>query len=172
MHRHDRGHSGFSLQGKIKLIEILNKYGTVIISSENQLPKEFEKYLYKGNPGDIHSLLQYAYLFIGESGSMATESAVLGTPSIVVNSSVKYLGVFEYIRKFGNLFYFDEENSAIEKIQMLLESNDLSVTSFQNAEEYIKQSINLTDFIVWFIENYPDSFVTMKKNPDNQNSFK
>lgn len=169
---HDRGHTGFSQQGKSKLIEMLNDYGTVVISSENELPEEFKRYIYKGDPKDIHTLLRHASLLIGESGSMATETAILGTPSIVVNSSVKHLGVFEHISKFGNLFYFDEENSAIQKVQELLGSNDLNITSLHNAEQYIKKSINLTNFMVWFIENYPDSFVSMKKNPNNQNNFK
>lgn len=169
---HDRGHSGFSLQGKFKLIETLNNYGKVVISSEGELPKEFEKYLYKGNPNHMHTLLNYASIFIGESGSMASESAILGTPTVVVNSSVKFFGVFEYISKFGNLFYYDDENSAIEKMNELLRSENLSAISSHNAQEFIKQNINLTDFMIWFIENYPNSFDIMKKNPSYQNGFK
>jgi uncharacterized protein len=169
---HDIGQSGFSEQGKAKIIKLLAKYGEVIISSEDDLPSEFRKYLYKGDPFKIHTLIQYSSIFIGESGSMATEAAVLGTPSIMVNTSAKYFGVFEHISKFGNLFYYDNEIPAVEKIKDLLSTTDFKNNSIQNAQEYVRQSINLTDFMVWFIENYPDSIEIMKENPEYQNNFK
>lgn len=169
---HDIGQSGFSIEGKVKIIKLLVQHGEVIISSEGYLPEEFRKYLYKGDPYRMHTLIQYASLFISESGSMATEAAILGTPSVMVNSSAKYFGVFEYISKFGNLFYFDDENQAIEKIEHLLNTANLREISIQNAQEYIKQTINLTDFMVWFIENFPQSFQIMKNNPDYQFNFK
>lgn len=169
---HDIGQSGFSVEGKGKIIKLLVQHGEVIISSEDNLPEEFRKYLYKGDPYRMHTVIQYASLFISESGSMATEAAVSGTPSIMVNSSAKYFGVFEYISKFGNLFYFDDENQAIEKTEHLLNTANLREISIQNAQEYIKQTINLTDFMVWFIENYPQSFEIMKNNPDYQFNFK
>jgi predicted glycosyltransferase len=169
---HDLGQSGFSEEGKIKLIKFLAEQGEVIISSEGNLPDKLRKYLYRGDPYHIHTVLKYASMFISESGSMATEAAVLGTPSVMVNSSAKYFGVFEYISNFGNLFYFDNENRAIEKIESLLIKNNLRETSIRNAQEYVNRTINLTDFMVWFIENYPQSFGVMKKNPDYQYNFK
>ena len=169
---HDIGQSGISVEGKNKIIKLLTKYGEVLISSEDNLPSEFRKYIYQGDPFKIHTIIQYSSLFIGESGSMATEAAVLGTPSIMVNTSAKYFGVFEHISKFGNLFYYDNDIPAIEKIKDLLSNHDFKKNSIKNAQEYIQQSINLTDFMVWFIENYPNSFRTMKENPDYQYNFK
>ncbi|HCY74444.1 MAG TPA: hypothetical protein DHV28_00855 [Ignavibacteriales bacterium] len=168
---HDLGQSGFSIDGKRRIIKLLSQYGDVLISSENDLPEEFEKYLYKGDPCQIHTVLQYASMFISESGSMATEAAVLGTPSVMVNTSAKYFGVFGYLSKFNNLFYFDNENQAIDKIAYLLTINKLKEISIKNAEEYFRLNINLTEFMVWFIENYPQSSMIMKKNPDYQNEF-
>ncbi len=169
---HDLGQTGFTNEGKTSIIKMLAAHGEVIISSEGNLPDEFSKYLYKGDPSEIHTVLQNATLFVSESGSMATEAAVLGTPSVMVNSSAKYFGVFEYISKFGNLFYFDDENMAIKKIQQLLSNNNLRESSISNAHEYVSKSINLTDFMVWFIENFPESFDVMKKQPDYQFNFK
>ncbi|MBP9192986.1 MAG: hypothetical protein KBF96_10585, partial [Ignavibacteria bacterium] len=74
--------------------------------------------------------------------------------------------------KFNNLFYFDKEKQAIDKIEYLLTLNNLSEDSSRNSEEYIRQNVNLSDFMVWFIENYPQSFDEMKKNPDYQFNFK
>jgi len=168
---HDIGHSGFSIEGKSKLIKLLSQFGEVLISSEGDLPDEFNKYLFRGDPTHIHTILQNASLFISESGSMATEASILGTPSIMVNTSAKYFGVFDYIGKFGNLFFFDNEKQAIEKIESLLKINNLRGISIQNAMAYIGQTINLTDFMVWFVENYPKSVDIMKSNPDYQYNF-
>lgn len=169
---HDLGQSGFSDEYKKKLIVLLAQYGQVLISSEGNLPDEFQEYLYKGNPYQIHTVLENAKIFIGESGTMATEAAILGTPSIMVNTSAKYFGVFEYINKFGNLFYFDSENQALEKIKFLLDEKNLRESSIYNSRAYIGNTINLTDFMVWFIENYPESVSLMKQNSDYQNNFK
>jgi hypothetical protein len=41
-----------------------------------------------------------------------------------------------------------------------------------NRERFLQDKIDVTAFMVWFIENYPDSFHTMRKNPDYQYRFK
>ncbi len=169
---HDRGHYGFSYEGKINLINLLSKFGSIIISAEGYIPKEFRNFLYKGDPLNIHNFLHYAQMFIGESGTMATEAAILGTPSIVVNSSAKNFGVFEFVSKFGNLFYYNNEYEAIDKINRLLNTGNLKAISNSNANNFINQCINLTDFMVWFVENYPKSFKEMKENPEYQYNFR
>lgn len=169
---HDFGQTGFTDKGKRELINLLSTKGQVIISSEGILPNEFNKYLYKGDPHQIHTIIQHANLFISESGSMATEAAIIGTPSIMVNSSAKFFGVFKYISEFGNLFYYDDEIEAMKKIKSLLNSDNIRENSRNNAKKYFKQSINLTDFMVWFIENYPNSFKIMQGTPEYQNNFR
>ncbi len=169
---HDAGQSGFTTEGKNELINLLSQHGEIIISSEGILPEELRKYLYKGEPDQIHTILKHASIFISESGSMATEAAVLGTPSVIVNSGAKYFGVFEYFSKFGNLFYYDEEPDAITKITKLLHTPELKDKSMINADNYINHTINLTDFMVWFVESFPQSFDLMKSNPDYQFNFK
>ena len=36
----------------------------------------------------------------------------------------------------------------------------------------LKEKIDVTDFMIWFIENYPKSVQTMKVNPDYQYKFR
>jgi len=36
----------------------------------------------------------------------------------------------------------------------------------------LKDKIDVTAFLVWFIENWPESFNIMKENPDYQYRFK
>ncbi len=86
---HDVGQFGFSDEEKTELVELLSEHGEVIISAEQKnLPAELTKYLSKVPPNEIHHLLYFATMYIGDSQTMATESALLGTPSLRYNSFV------------------------------------------------------------------------------------
>jgi hypothetical protein len=85
---HDLGKNGFSLEEKIKAVELVNKNMAVYISSEVTLPEALEKYKLKTPASSIHQVLSFADLYFGDSQTMATESALLGTPSIRSNSFV------------------------------------------------------------------------------------
>lgn len=86
---HDVGQFGFSNEEKIQLVNTLDKYGRVFISAEySNIPAELNKYLLKIKANDIHHVLYYASAYIGDSQTMATESALLGTPSFRYNSFV------------------------------------------------------------------------------------
>ncbi len=86
---HDVGQFGFSNDEKIQLVNTLDKYGRVFISAEySNIPEELNKYLLKIKANDIHHVLYYASAYIGDSQTMATESALLGTPSFRYNSFV------------------------------------------------------------------------------------
>jgi predicted glycosyltransferase len=167
---HDTGFGGFTSEGKRKLIAVLNKRGRVLISSESELPDEFKQYGITITPDKIHDLIYYCDLFIGESGSMATEAAILGTPSIIVNSSAKLFGVFDRIAKYKSLFIYDEEKSALVKAMQLIDE-DYKINCKQITKSIINDSIDTTGFMVWFIENYPNSVNIIRENPDYQNKF-
>jgi hypothetical protein len=57
------------------------------------------------------------------------------------------------------------------KIKELLKNNSLKEEWSQRRERFLLDSINPTTFLVWFIENYPDSQLIMKSNPDFQLNF-
>ena len=55
-------------------------------------------------------------LYIGEGGTMASEAAVLGIPSIFVNSlELGYLNELE--KKYGLVFNFSDSKKAIGKLK-------------------------------------------------------
>ncbi len=85
---HDVGQGGFTEGDKVTLVERLAAHGQVVISSEAPLPPELERYRLTLPPSDLHSLIHYANLYVGDSQSMATEAALLGTPSVRFNSFV------------------------------------------------------------------------------------
>ncbi len=85
---HDVKNFGFSPKEKDQLVEALLPRGRVFVSGEGKLPNHLAGFRLPIHPNEIHSALYYASLYIGDSQTMATESALLGTPSIRYNSFV------------------------------------------------------------------------------------
>ncbi|MES2132260.1 MAG: DUF354 domain-containing protein [Bacteroidota bacterium] len=167
---HDIGQSGIPDDIKKNLIRLfLEKNYKVLISSEGELSKEFEPYKIKISPEKIHSVLATADFFIGESGTMATEAALLGTPSVFVNSL--NAGVFEDEVKHQVLYSFRNAVGLENKIRELLKDDDLKQKHLAHKDLLLKQKIDVTAFLVWFIENYPSSVNTLKKDPAFQDQF-
>ncbi len=83
---HDYGQSGLDKESIIAILKLLKKKYKVFISSEKELDEELETYKLNISPEKMHDVLNAAELFIGESGTMASESAFLGTKAIYVNS--------------------------------------------------------------------------------------
>jgi hypothetical protein len=174
-HDIERKHSGLTDNLIRLLIEKLSGYGNVYISSEVPVKKEFEKNLLKLNPLDIHHFIYYADVFIGDSQSMIVESAVLGTPSIRFNSFVGKISVLEELEKkysLTNGVHNSNPELLLAKIDELIGDKDLKNKFSERRKVMLKEKIDFTAFIVWFIENYPFSVTTLKENPEYQNRFR
>lgn len=85
---HDVGQQGFSYQQKLKLVEEVSHFMHVYISSEKPLPSELVQYKLNAPSSLMHDVLAMADLYVGDSQTMATEAALLGTPAIRSNSWV------------------------------------------------------------------------------------
>lgn len=172
---HDVGIKGLSIDIKRKLILFLEKRGRVFITTEREIDPEFQKYQIKVSQEKIHSLLYYATMFIGDSQTMTSEAAVLGTPSIRCNSFVGRISYLEEEEhKYGLTYGFKpyESERMFKKIQELLEIPELKEEWAIRKERLLADKIDVTAFFVWFIENYPQSVEIVKTNPDYQLKFK
>lgn len=167
---HDIGHSGLSLEMKRKAVKELSKYAKVFISSEGELPEDLIQYQIKIPPEKMHDALAFATLFVGEGATMASECAVLGTPAIYVNSLSA--GTLEEQEKVGMLFCFRNSKGVLEKAIELLNNPNLKQEWQKRRKKMLANKIDVTAFMVWFIENYPESVKIMKENPDYQYKFK
>lgn len=85
---HDVKNSGFTLAQKKQLLAAIEPHMKVYISSEKELPDELQAYHLPTPATKIHHVLAYADLYLGDSQTMATESALLGTPAIRSNTFV------------------------------------------------------------------------------------
>ena len=108
---HDAHTVGLSDAERGALVERLGRRGRVVISSETDLPRSLEPLRFRLGPARIHDVLAAADLFVGDSGSMAAEAGVLGTPALRLSSWVGpvrgYLGRME--RDYGLVRCFTPE---------------------------------------------------------------
>ncbi len=167
---HDVGQRGFSYEDKLSLIKELSKRAKVFISSEDKLPKELEEYQITIPPEKIHDALNFASLYIGEGATMASESAMLGTPAIYVNT-LNSAGVFEDEERAGLLYRIVDGKEAIKRAVYILDNESKEIYK-KRRDEYLKDQIDVTSYMVWVIENYPNSLKTIKEDSTFQERFK
>ncbi|MCK4664621.1 MAG: DUF354 domain-containing protein [Bacteroidales bacterium] len=166
---HDFDEKGLSNIDKIELVESLSKKMKVFVSSEGEMPEETKKYQFRLPPEFMHDALFFARLYVGEGGTTASESAILGTPAVYINNLS--MGYIEDEKKAGLLFQSTKKEEINKNIEFIL--NNQSRSEYKMiATEFIKDKIDPTAFLVWFIENYPESIKIMKENPDYQYRFK
>ena len=163
---HDAGHKGISMEMRRRFVSELEKYGRVLITSESELPAEFEPYRVKVASEKMHDLLYYAATYVGEGGTMATEAAVLGIPSVYISSLVGTMGNFEELEtKYDLIQSFRKPADALKATHNIL-SDENSKTVWQKRREILlSEKIDVTKFMTEFIEGYPESFKIMKENP-------
>ena len=175
---HDLGISGINTEIAQRLIDILKPHGAIYITSERPLESQFEQYRIKIDPSDMHHVMAFSDLYIGDSQTMAAEAAVLGVPFIRYNDFVGRIG---YLNELENVYHLgfgikaSEEGSAERMYQTLTEliSMPNRKEEWQNRrQKMLSEKIDYAKFLTWFIENYPESREIMRKNPEYQNRFK
>ncbi len=166
---HDFGIKGIPFETKMILIEELSKHMKVFISSEGDLPEQLLKYKLPVSPEKIHNVLKLATLYIGEGATMASECAVLGTPAIYVNEL--NAGTLKEQADYELLISLRNSEKLVDIVKDLLKKNNFKAQWQERLEKMYADKIDVTAFMVWFVENYPQSFKIMKKNPDYQKNF-
>lgn len=152
---HDIGKDKLDHNSKIKLVKRLAEKYKVFISSESKLPIEIQKYAIHIDPIKMHDALNYSSLFIGEGATMASECAMLGVPSIYVNS-LECATCNEQEKKYGLLYNYRNINGVIDKAINILTNVDKK-SYITNKNNMINDKIDVTNFMVQFIDKYPKS---------------
>jgi predicted glycosyltransferase len=172
---HDHGHAGISLEQKRKLIELLKPHGRIFITSEKNIEPEFEEYRLPVPPEDIHSLMYYATMFLGDSQTMTSEAAILGTPALKCNTFAGKLSVPNQIEdKYGLCYSYQPSDfhAFFNHTKQLIETKDLKKIWAQKRQIFLNDKIDVTSFFVWFIENYPASLKTIREDSAHQYNFR
>lgn len=150
---HDKREKGLSAAQKRHLVETLRGYGQVVISSEAALPPDLASLEVQGPVDDIHNLLAYAQLIVGESATMSSEAAVLGVPAIMIATSGRgYTDDQE--RRYGLVRHFTDDayESAIAAIEKLYANAPREVGRAARAR-LLEEKIDVTQWMVDYFES-------------------
>ena len=149
---HDVGQGGFDdLHDAVDRLESAG--AKVLLVPEGDLPADLESRRLTTAPEHMHDLLAYADVVVGEGATTAAEAAVLGTPSVYVNSlSLGY--TTELAARYGLVVPCNGEDRharALEAAVSILEQDDRS-TWMSRRERLLSERIDVTDVIVDEIE--------------------
>lgn len=154
---HDEGKKGIDSVVAKKLIDKLSPFGKVYITSERKIEPELEEYRINVNPKDIHHAISFADMYIGDSQTMAAESAVLGTPSIRFNDFVGKLGYLEELEHKYKLTFGIPTNKPdvlYTKVDELLRNESLSEVFTKRKDFMLNKCDDVTQlWFNYFIEN-------------------
>ena len=183
---HDVGIKGINTEVAQRLIDILSPHGRIYITSERPLEPQFEQYRIKINPLDMHHVMAFASLYIGDSQTMAAEAGVLGVPFVRFNDFVGRIGYLRELEDKYELGYGIHasvlaDDSPIRRadgsaqpsgVEALYERVEQLVSMpaeerkeiFQaRREKMLAEKIDCAKFLTWFIENYPQSAEQTRK---------
>ena len=158
---HDEGARGLSREQKRALITLLEPYGKIFITTERGIDPELKPYQVPVSPEKMHSLMYYATLFIGDSQTMTSEAALLGTPAIKLNSFAGRLSIPNELEQRYKLCYSflpDEFGQMLLQIKTLLETPDLKAQWSRRQAGMLADKIDLTTYLVNFVLTYPNRF--------------
>jgi len=162
--------SGLNEKTLREIITCLSKTTKVIINAEQGDHTEFSRLCLKLDPSDMHSLLYYARLLITDSQSMHIEAGLLGTPSIRTNRWVDCdckMSVIDYIEvKYGLGVSVSPQqpDELIPKVKELT-ADGMKIRWQDKRDKFFRENTNTTDFIYWFVTNYPSSYSEYLNNP-------
>ena len=180
---HDVGIHGINTEIAERMITLLKPHGRIYITSERPLEPQFEQYRIKINPLDMHHVMAFASLYIGDSQTMAAEAGVVGTPFVRLNDFVgrlSYLQELEaptdfaprsdgYIPKIDahvpdNTHYslgYGHKTADVEgffaSIERWLAMPDRKEVCAERRAKMLSEKVDYAKFLTWFIENYPAS---------------
>lgn len=187
---HDDGIRGINTEIAQRLIDILSPHGKIYITSERELEPQFEPYRIRINPLDMHHVMAFASLYIGDSQTMAAEAGVLGTPFVRFNDFVGRIG---YLRELEDVYQLGygihatplSDDSTIRRADGSLQPSGVGALYAavealvampaeerralyaERREKMLSEKIDYAKFLTWFIENYPDSQQQTRENQNN-----
>jgi uncharacterized protein len=153
---HDLREKGLSHPNKVKFVAELAKHGRVLVSSEGELPEELAPYRSTISVDNIHHVMAFATLYVGESATMASECAVLGVPAIFIAKTGRGYTT-EQEENYGLVFNFTDKQQdlAFDRMRELLARSNLKQKWLQRRERLLSEKIDVGEWLVDFVENYP-----------------
>lgn len=158
---HDNDNRGISDSVVFKLLKVLGTENRILISSERPVDKSLQPFLIKIDAHDMHHLLYFAQLYIGDSQTMAAEAAILGTPSIRFNH---FVGKLYYLKELEEKYGLsigipdNDPERLFSTVRFLVKQSDFKTIWQKKAQRMIREKDDVTEFLLQTIQKiYNDS---------------
>lgn len=173
---HDINIRGLNFKVIEEIITLAEKANyNIYITSESKIDDRFSQYKLNIRFNDMHHVLAVAGILISDSQSMSMEAAMLGVPSLRFSDFAGRISVLEELEhKYGLTYGIPTDNPSklINKLKEFLSNSNLKDDFVSRRKKMLADKINVTSFLTWFIDNYPESKKIMKENPDYQYKFR
>jgi len=147
---HDSDAGGLPLEGAIRLVNLLTSKGRVLITAEEELHAEFKDYSFPLPPDQLHDVLAFASMYIGDSQTVAAEAAVLGVPSFRCNTFVERISYLDELEKRYDLtkgFLPDQIDSLIDTVENVLMNLEKGKWNIQHSrQKMLEKCTNVADW--------------------------
>ena len=153
-------------------INSISRHHLTYFSSETGMIENISQEVRNADKFNIHDNLKNCRVFWGNSATMAAEAAILGIPAVFVGTE-KY-SYIEELEAYGLLCHYfpDQVEISFNKLEELIEESGADDQFEYYRQKLLKDKIDITGFMIWLIENFPDSIRTMKDNPETQFRFR
>ena len=165
---HDAGVQGLLTEQKLEIIDFLKDFGRIFITTERTIEPVLQAYQLPVSPEKIHSMLYYATLFVGDSQTMTTEAALLGTPALKLNSFAGKLSIpNELEHRYQLCFSYQppEFSALMDKIKELMLIDDVKAVWQVRLDAMLRDKVDLTTFLTTLLTDYPASVARLKPEP-------
>ena len=149
---HDRGNEGFPVETVRRLVDELGEHGPVYVTSEAPLPDDLAAHAAPVPVDAMHDLLAFADCYAGDSATMATEAAVLGTPAVRYNPLDGEMGNFEQLGEAGLVRSHRDPEIAADSAVELAADPDAGKRWRQRRRRLLAEVIDPTAFAVALVE--------------------
>lgn len=150
---HDINSQGFSVAEKHQLVKELSTIARVFISPEGPLPSELEPFRLPAPYQRFHHVLYYARMFVCDTGTAASEAAILGTPALSYGSEAMKVGNFMSLNEYGLLYMYENSQQAIAKAVALACQPGIKEEWAEKSRKLLSETIDVCRFLTDFINN-------------------
>jgi uncharacterized protein len=154
---HDLGIRGITDNLAEQIIAEIQQHMQVWITSERPLQPEFEKLRMPIDPSDMHHILSFAEVYIGDSQTMAAEAGVLGTPFLRFNDFVgriSYLDDIEHHYQLGYGVPGSQPGLLLRHLEEILSIPNRRELWQQRRQKMLSEKIDVSTWLVEYLSRY------------------
>jgi predicted glycosyltransferase len=151
---HDVGLMQLTHEQKTELVKDISRFAKVLISAEGELEEDLKQYQINVPIQDIHHVLAFADLVVGESATMCSEASVLGTFSVYIDEKGRgYTDELQEKYSLCETYKPEDFRSVKESVMNFLQGGEKRLEEVKiNYQRMIDEKLDLSSYQLEQIE--------------------